>query len=64
MALSKKARLVVRGFLQSHAGRAFAPVMDLTSILTTIALAVQKGWTIRKLDVCKIFLRGEIDIDV
>ena len=59
-----KARLVVRGFLQGDVEQTFAPVVDFTTIRTSIAVAVKKRYIIQQMDVRTAFLHGEIDSDV
>lgn len=59
-----KARLVVKGYLQGNVDQTFAPVVDITTVRTCLAVAVQRGYSIHQMDVRTAFLHGEIDDDV
>lgn len=59
-----KARLVARGYLQGDVEQTFAPVVDLNTVQTCLAIAAQRGYVIHQMDVCTTFLHGEIDSDV
>lgn len=59
-----KARIVVRGFIQGHIDRTFAPVVDFTSIRTCLTLAIQRSHYVHQFDIRTAFLHRDIDDDV
>uniref|UniRef100_A0ABD2WJW3 Reverse transcriptase Ty1/copia-type domain-containing protein n=1 Tax=Trichogramma kaykai TaxID=54128 RepID=A0ABD2WJW3_9HYME len=61
--ITKKARLVARGFEQSHGidyFQTFAPVMRLESLRILIALAAQFSLKLNQLDITSAFLHGDL----
>ena len=62
-----RARLVAKGFLQKEGTDyidVFAPVADLVSLRTIIAIATIQNWDIDHLDVETAFLNGDMDTEV
>ena len=62
-----KARLVARGFNQVHGvdyTETFAPVTRLETLRLLFALAVQKDWEVRQIDVKTAYLYGDLDEEV
>ena len=62
-----RARLVARGFTQVHGTDyldTYAPVTRLETIRLLFALAVEKDWEIRQIDVKTAYLHGELDEDI
>ena len=62
-----KARLVARGFQQSHGkdyDETFAPVAHMTSVRTLIAVAATRSWKIYHMDVKNAFLHGDLHEEV
>ena len=62
-----RARLVARGFTQVHGTDYFdtyAPVTRLETIRLLFALAVEKDWEIRQIDVKTAYLNGDLDEDI
>ena len=65
--IKHKARLVVRGFVQQEGidyDDAFAPVARMESVRVLLALAAQKGWQVRYMDVKSTFLNGDLKEEV
>jgi hypothetical protein len=62
-----KARLIARGFQQTQ-GRdydeTFAPVANMTTVRTMIAVAATHSWTIHQMDVKNAFLHGDLHEEV
>ena len=59
-----KARLVARGFTQAYRINymdTYAPVTRLETIRLLFALAVEKDWEIRQIDVKTAYLNGDLD---
>lgn len=62
-----KARLVARGFTQVFGmdyNETYAPVTRLETIRLLMALAVEKDWEIRQIDVKTAYLNGELDEEI
>lgn len=62
-----KARLVVKGFTQTHGidyQEAFAPVATINSIRILLSLVVNFNWTLYQYDVKNAFLNGELHEEV
>lgn len=62
-----KARLVARGFTQVHGtdySDTYAPVTRLETIRLLFALAVEKDWEIRQIDVKTAYLNGNLDEEI
>jgi transposase InsO family protein len=62
-----KARLVARGFTQVPGldfTDTFAPVTRLETIRLLFALAVEKDWEVRQIDVKTAYLHGELDEEI
>jgi hypothetical protein len=62
-----KARLVARGFSQTQGvdyKETFAPVTRLETIRMMFALAVEKDWEIRQVDVKNAYLYGDLDEEI
>jgi hypothetical protein len=58
-----KARLVAKGFAQQEGidyEETFAPTAKWNTIRLTLALAAQKGWKVRQMDVKSVFLNGDL----
>lgn len=59
-----KARLVAKGYVQRHGidfEEVFAPVARLDTVKLTLAMAANRGWQVRHLDVKSAFLHGELE---
>jgi len=62
-----KARLVARGFTQIHGldyQDTFAPVTRLETLRLLLALAVEKDWEVRQIDVKSAYLYGDLDEEI
>lgn len=62
----QKARLVVRGFLQSlrvDFGETFNLVIKASTLKFTLTLAMYKDWQIKQVDVNNAFLNGKLNVD-
>jgi len=62
-----KARLVVKGYAQMFGvdfSETFAPVARMDTIRMLLALAAQKGWTLRQMDVKSTFLNGYLEEEI
>jgi hypothetical protein len=62
-----KARLVARGFTQVHGvdyTDTFAPVTRLETLRLLFAMAVEKDWEVRQIDVKTAYLYGDLDEEV
>lgn len=62
-----KARLVARGFQQTHGrdyNEIFAPVAHMVIVRTLVALAAVRSWTISQMDVKNAFLHGDLQKEV
>ena len=63
-----EARLVARGFTQVHHGldydETYAPVTRLETIRLLFAMAVEKDWEIRQIDVKTAYLYGDLDEEI
>ena len=62
-----KARLVARGFTQVYSvdyTETFAPVTRLETLRLLFALAVQKDWEVRQINVKTAYLYGDLDEEV
>lgn len=61
-----KARVVAGGNFQvpgMDLNAVYAPVVDLTVVLTSLSLAIQYGWATTHVDVKAAFLNGDMDCD-
>ena len=56
-----KARFVVEGFLQGNVESNYAPVVDFSTVRTSLSIAVKRNYFIHQMDVRTAFLHGEID---
>jgi hypothetical protein len=59
-----KARLVARGFSQEYGidyQQTYAPVVKMASLRLILALAIDRSWFLRQLDVSTTFLYGDLD---
>ena len=54
----------MRGNLQGDVRETYAPVVDFTTVITALTVAVQRGYSTLQLDICTAFLHGDIDGDV
>lgn len=62
-----KARLVIKGYAQKYGidyNETYAPVMQLTSLRTLIALATARGMYMEHMDVETAFLNAELEEDI
>ena len=62
-----KARLVARGFSQTYGvdyKETFAPVTRLETLRLMFALAVERNWEIRQVDVKNAYLYGDLDEEI
>ena len=62
-----KARLVARGFTQVYGTDyldTYAPVTHLETIRLLFALAAEKDWEIRQIDVKTAYLNGKLDEEI
>ena len=62
-----KARLVARGYSQIHGldyTETFAPVTRLETLRLLFALAVEKDWEVRQIDVKTAYLYGDLDEEI
>lgn len=62
-----KARLVARGFQQDYGrdyNESFALVAHMTTVLTLVAVASVRRWSISQLDVKNAFLNGVLHEEV
>ncbi|XP_042939543.1 uncharacterized mitochondrial protein AtMg00820-like [Carya illinoinensis] len=58
-----KARLVAKGFHQQPSidfYETFSPVVNLTTVLTVLSLAILAGWPIHQIDIQNAFLHGNL----
>jgi hypothetical protein len=66
-ALSGKARLVTKGYVQRadiDYEEAFAPVARLESVRLLLAIAAHYGWGVHHMDIKSTFLNGEFQEEV
>lgn len=59
----KKARIVAKGYAQTYGKdfhETYAPVARISSVRTTLAIAIQKGMHIQQLDVTTAYLNGKL----
>ena len=62
-----KARLVARGFTQTHGldyTETFTPVLRMTSLRLLLAIATHFNFTVHQMDVKTAFLNGELEEDI
>ena len=62
-----KARLVEKRYAQGHGvdyKETFALVAKMTTIRTTIALAITKGWPLHQMHVKNDFFQGDLEEEV
>ncbi|RDX69078.1 Copia protein, partial [Mucuna pruriens] len=65
--VKNKARLVAKGFLQKVGidyGEVYAPVARIETIRLVVAIAINVGWSMDKLDVKSSFLNGPLEEEV
>ena len=57
----RKARLVIRGFMQTDDGlETFSPTLKMISLRLLAALAALLAWDIHQMDVCNAFLNAKL----
>ena len=65
--IKPKARLVARGFSQVHTVdfmETYSPTPEALCVKTVVAVAVERDWELRQLDVKQAFIQADLDYDV
>ena len=65
--IKPKARLVARGFSQVHTVdfmETSSPTPEALCVTTVVAVAVERDWELRQVDVKQAFFQGDLDYDV